>query len=495
MRVNLLLSLLLAASATGVAHASEVTVGASGGAVWMDSLEVIGNGITVLPNAAWWFSPTLAAELDAGIILGETQVARPDAFKYSVIAPRVNLLGRLFPEQRFQLLLSLGAGVMVKKIDDGGALRLPTGDKTDLDVLGNAGPGFLIPLGKDTETSAVALRGDLRWLLNVGTENFENHGDAFLSWETTAGVMFRFGAKKDSDNDGILDEADGCIDQAEDADGFEDDNGCPEADNDKDGVDDATDQCQDKGEDADGFEDTDGCPDDDNDKDGVVDASDACKDVFGVVGFKGCPDTDADSVADADDECPKDAGKADANGCPDKDGDLVPDARDACPEAKANDGIDPERSDGCPGRVYVADRAIHITENVEFDTGKATIKPVSSALLDDIVRALQKYPGIKKVQVEGHTDNAGDDAKNLKLSQDRAASVAKYLTDHGIDANRIVAKGFGESDPVGDNATADGQAKNRRVEFEILEQDLSDRAKKRMKEKELRNNAPAPAPK
>jgi outer membrane protein OmpA-like peptidoglycan-associated protein len=494
MRVNLLLPLLLAAGAPGVAHAGEVTVGASGGAVWVDSLEVIGNGVTVVPNAAYWFNPGIAAEIDVGVIMGDTQIARPEAFGYSVITPRVNLVGRLFPEKRFQLLLSLGAGAVLKKIDDQGQLRLPTGDATDLDVLGNAGPGFLLPFGKDPETSVVALRGDVRWLLNVGTENFENHGDAFLDWETTAGLLFRFGAKKDSDNDGILDEADHCIDQAEDMDTFEDDDGCPDLDNDKDGVEDAADQCQDKAEDKDSFEDTDGCPEDDNDKDGVVDSMDACADVFGVAAFKGCPDGDGDGVADADDECPKDAGKAEAGGCPDKDGDRVPDARDACPDKPANVGADPARSDGCPSRVFVAEKAIQITETVEFDTGKATIKPASFGLLDDIVRTLQKFPGIKKIQVEGHTDNAGDDAKNLKLSQERAAAVVKYLTDHGIDANRLVAKGFGETDPIADNATKDGQAKNRRVEFEILEQDMSQKAKDRLKDKDL-PAAPAPAPK
>ncbi len=494
MRATFLLPLLLAAGTSGVSHAGEVTIGASGGVVLADSLEVIGDGVTIVPNIGYWFNPNIAVELDVGYIMGQTQIARPDAFDYTAFTPRVNMVGRLFEEERFQLLLSVGAGVFAKTIEDGGQLRLPTGTDTDLDVLGNAGPGFLIPFGKDPQTSVVALRGDARWLLNVGTENFENHGDAFLDWELTGGLLFRFGAKKDSDGDGILDEADKCVDQPEDMDGFEDDDGCPDNDNDKDGIDDAADQCLDSPEDLDSFEDTDGCPEEDNDKDGVADGADACPIQFGIAAFEGCPDSDADGVADADDECPQEPGKAEAFGCPDQDGDRVPDARDACIDVPANPGIDPMRSDGCPSRVFVAENAIKITETVEFDTNKATIKPGSHALLDDVVRVLQKYPGIKKIQVEGHTDSVGDDARNLTLSEARAAAVSKYLTDHGVDANRLASKGYGESDPIGDNKTKDGQATNRRVEFEILEQDTSDRARQRLENRGGTGPAPEAPP-
>ena len=498
------------------AHAGEVGVGVSGGAVWMDALEVLDDGWTVAPNASYWFNDTLGAELNLGIIGGNTAVSQgPDPFPYTAFTPRLNLIGRLYPDKRLQPLLAVGAGAFMKDVNDLtrtdgvpcdleiGCLGLPTGQNLDVDLVFAGGPGVVLPLGKDPASSVVNLRADLRWLLNIGGENYMNHGDSFLDWETTAGLWLRFGGTKDSDRDGLADDVDKCPDQPEDVDVFEDDDGCPEADNDNDGVLDAADACPVVKEDMDGFEDSDGCLEDDNDKDGVLDSNDQCPIVAGMAEFSGCPDTDKDGLADASDTCPTEAGPIAAEGCPDKDGDLVPDSRDACPDVKANEGIDPERSDGCPAKVFVSEKRIQITETVQFDTNKATIKPVSHALLDDVVRVLQKYPGIKRLQVEGHTDSVGDDAKNLKLSQDRAASVVRYLTDHGVAADRVVAKGFGETAPIADNATKDGQATNRRVSFEILDQDVSDRAKQRMNQGSdpklvpvapVEGAAPAPAP-
>jgi len=72
------------------------------------------------------------------------------------------------------------------------------------------------------------------------------------------------------------------------------------------------------------------------------------------------------------------------------------------------------------------------------------------------------------LDINGHTDSVGDEAKNLDLSQRRADSVKKYLTDKGIDASRMTARGFGETLPIADNSTAAGRAKNRRVEFKVI---------------------------
>ncbi len=479
MRSRFLLPLILL-GVSPVALAGEVGVGVSGGTVLMDALEVLGPNVTVVPSVSYWVDPSVAIEVDVGVISGKTQYFYgEDPFSYFALTPRVNLVGRLFQGERVQPLLSLGAGAFLKSVDDGGVLELPTGDALDVDVLGNAGPGLLVPIG-DPENATVNLRADLRWLLNIGSENWQNHGDAFLDWEATAGVYFLFGGPKDSDKDGFADDEERCPDQAEDLDSFEDDDGCPESDNDKDGALDADDKCPIEAEDKDGFEDADGCAEADNDKDGVLDDADQCRDVAGTAVFGGCPDSDSDGLQDSEDECPTAAGAIAAFGCPDKDGDFVPDARDACPDVKANEGSDPSRSDGCATKVFVSDKSLKITETVEFDSGKATIKPVSHALLDEVVRVLGKFPGIKRVQVEGHTDNVGDDAKNMKLSQDRADAVKTYLVSHGVAEGRLVAKGFGETAPIADNKTKEGQAVNRRVAFEILEQDVSDRAKKRL---------------
>jgi outer membrane protein OmpA-like peptidoglycan-associated protein len=124
-----------------------------------------------------------------------------------------------------------------------------------------------------------------------------------------------------------------------------------------------------------------------------------------------------------------------------------------------------------PKRVEVTQDHIVIHEKIQFETDKAVIKPESFGLLDEITAAVRDAPQIKKLSIEGHTDNVGADKYNLKLSNQRAASVLKYLVDHGIDAGRLVSKGWGESKPIGDNATEEGKEQNRRVEFIIVEQD------------------------
>ena len=165
---------------------------------------------------------------------------------------------------------------------------------------------------------------------------------------------------KDRDGDTLIDEDDQCPTVAEDLDGFEDSDGCPDADNDGDLVPDEADKCPDVAEDPDGFEDTDGCPELDNDKDGINDDRDACpSEPETKNNYKdedGCPDeadTDEDGVPDAKDKCPQDPedtdGFEDTDGCPDPDNDQdgVPDNMDECiDEPETINGVDDE--DGCP---------------------------------------------------------------------------------------------------------------------------------------------------
>ena len=278
----------------------------------------------------------------------------------------------------------------------------------------------------------------------------------------------------DKDKDGIRDADDQCPDVPEDKDGFEDTDGCVDNDHDHDGIDNDADKCPADAEDKDNFEDDDGCPDLDNDRDGVKDADDKCptdaedKDAF--QDDDGCPDldNDADLIADAADKCPLQAGPKDNNGCPDadRDGDTVVDRLDNCPdEAGAVDNA------GCKKKQLVRLQAekIEILDKVFFATGKDVIQKKSFELLDNIATVLTSHPEIKAVRVEGHTDNAGDAAKNKDLSDRRAKAVVKYLTDKGVDASRLVGEGFGQERPIADNATDDGKAQNRRVEFAIVQ--------------------------
>jgi OOP family OmpA-OmpF porin len=121
------------------------------------------------------------------------------------------------------------------------------------------------------------------------------------------------------------------------------------------------------------------------------------------------------------------------------------------------------------GRVQVTDGKITISEQIAFDQNKATIKPESFGLMDEIAKAIKDNDKIKKVSVDGHTSAEGDAGANMKLSQDRAAAVMKGLIERGVDKSRLTSKGYGVTKPIGDNSTPAGRMQNRRVEFVILD--------------------------
>ncbi|MBN2343177.1 MAG: OmpA family protein [Deltaproteobacteria bacterium] len=139
--------------------------------------------------------------------------------------------------------------------------------------------------------------------------------------------------------------------------------------------------------------------------------------------------------------------------------------RPAAPKPKPK----PKRT---PKKAKVVGKKIEITEKVMFEVNKADIQEVSHELLNDVAAVLEQNPGIKKIRIEGHTDSDGSDDYNKTLSQDRADSVMQFLVDAGVDEGRMEAVGYGEEKPIDTNDTAAGKEKNRRVEFNILEQDL-----------------------
>ena len=288
----------------------------------------------------------------------------------------------------------------------------------------------------------------------------------------------------DRDGDGLKDDVDKCPDDPEDFDGFEDEDGCPEPDNDRDGILDEDDKCPLIPEDKDGFQDEDGCPEgnqNDRDGDGILDNVDKCpddpEDFDQFEDEDGCPDpdNDQDGILDVDDLCPNDPedkdGFEDEDGCPDLDNDKdrILDKDDKCPnEPETYNGTEDE--DGCPdrGRVVVTDTAIEILDMVYFEYNKAIIKSQSFPILDAVAATLQGNPSIQLVEVQGHTDERGNDAYNLDLSDRRAASVKKYLIDKGVDEKRLESQGYGETQPVDNRHNEAAWAKNRRVAFLIL---------------------------
>lgn len=343
----------------------------------------------------------------------------------------------------------------------------------------------------EARLGAELTQGDFAFLLGGGIGLLSGVG--VPEFRAFAGAAWR-PAGLDGDGDGIADKEDGCPTEPEDKDGYLDDDGCPDADNDGDGIQDGADKCPNNPEDMDGVEDTDGCPDTDNDGDGIQDGYDSCpaepEDMDGDRDEDGCPDDDRDrdGVPDATDKCPNDPedtdGLGDEDGCPetDFDGDGVPDDEDQCPEQPENlNGKDD--ADGCPEAgelppppppvtaIRVTCEKIEFPGKVQFKSGSAVIQSRSHELLLQIAEVMRSAKHIRKLRVEGHTDDSGNDAKNLKLSEQRAASVMKFLTDAGIEAERLESQGYGETAPITSNKTKAGREANRRVEFMIIEQD------------------------
>lgn len=117
----------------------------------------------------------------------------------------------------------------------------------------------------------------------------------------------------------------------------------------------------------------------------------------------------------------------------------------------------------------IVENKIVLWGKIFYDTDKDTIKPISYPILDDVVDVIQSNPDIKLVEVQGHTDARATDTYNLDLSQRRAQSAVRYLISKGIDASRLIAVGYGESQPIADNVSAEGMSQNRRTEFIIKE--------------------------
>src|SRR5690606_5008531 len=126
-----------------------------------------------------------------------------------------------------------------------------------------------------------------------------------------------------------------------------------------------------------------------------------------------------------------------------------------------------------PSRVEVRDNKIEIREKIQFEHAKAAIKEESHDLLNEIVQVIKDNSHIKKIAIEGHASSDGNKAFNKKLSDDRAKSVRTYLVEHGVSEDKLTAKGFGDEKPIADNETEEGREKNRRVEFNIVEQEVT----------------------
>jgi len=335
-----------------------------------------------------------------------------------------NLTYFIGQDERFNPYLTAGMGL----VDASGAID-------GQEFVWNAGFGFLYHMNE-----TVSLRLDGR---NV-TFRHPTSGDTkwLESHEIFGGVSFGLGGAQITDND-----------------------------EDGDGVPDHADRCPNTPRGA--KVDAEGCPTD-RDGDGIWDGIDECPNTprGARVDSRGCPkDADGDGVYDGIDECPGtlEGCIVDAKGCAkDADKDGVCDGVDRCPDTPANTKVDKW---GCPTtqkeQELIETGRIRL-DNVYFDTGKATIKDASHEVLDEVAEILRKY-GDLRIEIGGHTDSRGAESFNQTLSEARAKAVRDYLvTKHGLRGGRLTAVGYGESDPIASNDSAANMAKNRRVEFKVL---------------------------
>jgi outer membrane protein OmpA-like peptidoglycan-associated protein len=334
-----------------------------------------------------------------------------------------------------------------------------------------------IPYGRvrDRDNDAVSNRKD-KCKDQPGTWEFRGCPDKDLDHvldiddkcPEVAGLVM-FNGCPDSDLDSIPDAQDACPEIK----GLKIFNGCP--DSDADGITDKEDECPF----TPGPTEFKGCPD--SDGDGIPDKDDACPTLLGFKELKGCPDRDLDSIADMDDACPEQAGPRENMGCPYPDGDKdgIFDKDDACPTVYGVADLK-----GCPlvtvmGGPSVNTQTVQMAaaekkiiekafSSLEFATAKDVIKPTSFKGLDELAKLLLSHEKDWKIKLIGHTDNEGNAAKNMLLSEKRAKAVSAYLAKKGVPTEQLITEWHGQEQPVADNKTPAGRQRNRRVEMKIV---------------------------
>jgi OOP family OmpA-OmpF porin len=202
----------------------------------------------------------------------------------------------------------------------------------------------------------------------------------------------------------------------------------------------------------------------DSDGDGIEDRNDKCQEtVFNVkvdaFGCKILKDNDGDGISNRDDKCPNSKAGVVVNkeGCePDEDKDGVADAIDECPDTSGDFVVD---NVGCPKTTIL---------KINFEPAKYKILPSSFDKVQEFANFLKENMGYQVI-IYGYTDSINTKGNNKKLSQNRANAVMNALIEHGIKLTRITAIGMGSKNPIADNDTMEGRAKNRRIEVELLQ--------------------------
>ncbi|MBK9355622.1 MAG: OmpA family protein [Bacteroidetes bacterium] len=419
------------------------------------------NPIFFGPRAFVWknFNPSFSVSVDLSALFGKKEI--------DATLPSVN---------SYKFNTSIG---VVYKLNNGYIFKTTAavapyifaqvqGSLISVNPEGNKGFGVGLPLGAGINwrlTDDLALQTQAGYTFGL-SGNFENQ--IFYSTGIIADLKKKAPKEvsievekiitSDTDNDGIIDLYDACPTEF----GIATFNGCPDTDGD--GTRDSEDSCPEEF----GLLALGGCPD--SDEDGIPNAKDLCPFEKGISKLGGCPerpiDTDGDGIVDINDNCPTIFGVKENNGCPeiDTDKDGIADKTDQCPYEAG-----PLSNGGCPIKEVVAEIKEKIELNsLNFETGKTAINNKSKEILDKLIEILKKNPTYK-VSIIGHTDNIGNEDFNVKLSLLRAKVVLDYLVLNKIDAKRINIEGNGSKQPIADNNTEEGRAKNRRSEIRISE--------------------------
>jgi outer membrane protein OmpA-like peptidoglycan-associated protein len=315
----------------------------------------------------------------------------------------------------------------------------------------------------------------------VGTPVFRAVG--LVGWSPLPAAPVEEGPKEpgDKDDDGIKDDIDACPDIAGEPNADPSKDGCPPDDRDKDGILDVEDACPN----TTGLRNADvtknGCPKD-SDDDGVHDGIDRCPQTYGELSDdpkkNGCPaDRDEDGISDSKDACPADAGKEHEdpkrNGCPeDPDGDGITWGDDACPSIEGVADPDPKRN-GCPpyGSAQGPPPDEEVGYHVLFSVSKWRLEDVTTMLKNSLAEDIRKKlaePGVDHIEVQGHTDDSGEDQMNSEVGINRANELRNWLIQHGVPGDKLVTKGYSYTRPVADNRIRQGRQKNRRVQFVVI---------------------------
>ena len=315
----------------------------------------------------------------------------------------------------FWVQVDLGAaltGLLVRPV-----FELALGWLFDIGTYGGAGQidlGPVIRLTHLLQTEETGLDGNSALVLTLGAEMvlFDAAPRPEEVAARRAEQQQRELEQMDSDGDGIDDADDSCPHVAEDIDGWQDSDGCPDPDDDGDHVRDVDDTCPHIAEDIDGWQDDDGCPD---------------------------PDDDGDGIADGDDACPR--------------------------EPETVNGVDDQ--DGCPdtGLIEMIGDRVVLEETVLFDLNRARVRHAARPVLQAVVTLIHQHPEWQHLRIEGHADEQGEEAWNVELSQRRAAQVRHVLIELGVAPDMLVSEGYGSSRPRAEGESEEAYRANRRVEI------------------------------